>query len=141
MAIQPLSVGEVEQIAHSLALRWFRQDEPLPEFSTRFPDRLESCLQQPFIEFSGLNPYPELIDKASILFYLMVKDHPFMNGNKRLAVTAMLVLLAKNDQWIDTDPFTLYELAKYVASSKPKDKEQILIRINTFLRLHLVNFR
>ncbi len=56
MHIQPLSVGEVEYIAHSLAKDWFDQSEPIPEFGTRYPDKLESCLQQPFLTFEGLDP-------------------------------------------------------------------------------------
>ncbi|HUC87188.1 MAG TPA: type II toxin-antitoxin system death-on-curing family toxin [Candidatus Saccharimonadales bacterium] len=79
-------------------------DEPLPPFNTRYPDRLEGSLIAPFQEFEGHSPYPELEDKAAILFYLMIKDHPFKNGNKRIAVTTLLVFLAENGKWIAVAP-------------------------------------
>ncbi|MCX6725462.1 MAG: type II toxin-antitoxin system death-on-curing family toxin [Candidatus Saccharibacteria bacterium] len=140
MDIQPLSVGEVELIAHNLAVQWFEQDEPIPDFSTRYPDKLESCLQQPFTSFIDLEPYPTLKDKAAILFYLLVKNHPFLNGNKRLAVTTMLVFLAKNNMWIDTSPQALYQVAKTVASSRPQDREDIIQTLTMFISDYLVEF-
>jgi len=33
--------------------------------------------------------YPTLVSKASFLFYLMIKNHPFQNGNKRIAITTL----------------------------------------------------
>ncbi|QQG42451.1 MAG: Fic family protein [Candidatus Giovannonibacteria bacterium] len=44
---------------------------------------LESCLATPFHSFGGKSAYKGLIGKASMLFYLLVKNHPFQNGNKR----------------------------------------------------------
>ncbi|HSE61568.1 MAG TPA: type II toxin-antitoxin system death-on-curing family toxin [Candidatus Saccharimonadales bacterium] len=140
MAIKPLSVGEVEFIAHELACRWFDQTEPIPEFSTRYPAKLESCLQQPFLSFAGLDPYPTLIEKAAILFYLVTKNHPFLNGNKRLAVTIMLNFLAKNGKWIDVSSHSLYEIAVLVAESRPIDKDDMVQALSQFLEKHLINF-
>ena len=140
VAIQPLSVGEVEYIAHALAVKWFRQDEPIPEFSTRYPDKLESCLQQPFTAFQDLDPYPTLIDKAAIMFYLLTKNHPFLNGNERLAVTTVLNFLAKNDKWVEASPVSLYEIAKLVAGSKPEEKDVVVGAFKVFLEKYLVDF-
>jgi len=38
----------------------------------------------PFQKFSGKDLYPGLLSKAAMLFYLLIKDHPFQNGNKEL---------------------------------------------------------
>lgn len=140
MRVEPLSVGEVEYVAHALAADWFGDDEPIPEFSTRYPDRLESCLQQPFVELMGLDPYPGLAAKASILFYLMTKNHPFMNGNKRLAVTTILNLLAKNGKWLKASPEALYRIARKVASSDPREKDVVVKALELFIVKNMIEF-
>ena len=68
--MQTISVKEVEYIAFRLAREMMSFNEPIPDFSTRFPNMLESCLATPFQTFSGKSLYPNLISKASILFYL-----------------------------------------------------------------------
>lgn len=79
-----ITIKEVEYIAVRLAHELMSFNEPIPEFSTRFPNILESCLATPFQSFSGTSPYRDTISKAAILFYLMIKNHPFQNGNKRI---------------------------------------------------------
>ena len=68
-----INVKEVEYIAFKLAQEILSFNEPIPDFSTRFPNILESCLANPFQTFSGKSLYPSLIAKASVLFYLMIK--------------------------------------------------------------------
>jgi len=67
-----ITVKEVEYIAFKLAQEMLAFNEPIPDFSTRFPNILESCLATPFQTFSGKSPYPGFLSKASILFYLMI---------------------------------------------------------------------
>ena len=86
-----ITLREVEYIAVRLAQEMLSFNEPIPDFSTRFPNILESCLATPFQVFSGRSLYPSLISKASIFFYLMIKNHPFQNGNKRIAMTALFL--------------------------------------------------
>ncbi len=121
-----MSIREVEEISFELARRHIEFDEPIPDFSYRFPGILESCLAVPFQRFFGQDPYPTLAAKASILFYLMVKNHPFQNGNKRIAITTLLVLLAKNGKWLRMDLNELYEATILVAESRPQDKNIIV---------------
>ena len=70
--MKKLSLIEVEYIAFKFAKEYLEFDEPIPDFSTRFPNVLESCLAVPFQQFSKKDVYSGLISKASILFYLMV---------------------------------------------------------------------
>jgi len=77
--MEKITVKEVEYIAFRLAQEILSFDEPIPDFSTRFPNILESCLATPFQSFFQKSLYPTLISKASILFYLMIKNHPFQN--------------------------------------------------------------
>ena len=69
---------------------------------------LDSALAAPFQSFEGHIPYPSLQQKAARLGYGLVKDHPFVDGNKRIAAHAMLVFLALNGIEID---YTQEELA------------------------------
>src|SRR5437868_12234953 len=124
--MKKLLLQEVEYIAHQLAKELMDYDEPLPAFATRSPGKLESCIEQPFQTFGGKELYPTLIDKAAVLFYLITKNHPFENGNKRMAVTTTLVFLFKNKRWISVEPEKLYQLALIVAKSKPKDKDLVI---------------
>jgi len=47
--------------------------------------------------FGGEDLYPTVTEKASRMAYSICKNHPFIDGNKRVAVTAMLVILRMND--------------------------------------------
>lgn len=133
MKIKRISLLEVEYIAYQLAKELMEWDEPIPEFGTRYPGRLESCLAQPFQTFQGLL-YPGLIKKAAMLFYLMNKNHPFENGNKRIAVTTLLYFLGENDLWLETTNELLYNFAKEVAGSNPGDKVLVVKKIEEFIQ-------
>lgn len=134
-----ISITEVELIAYRLAEKLMKFDEPIPDFGTRFPSILESCLATPFQKFGGRFLYEGLIKKAAVLFYLMIKNHPFKNGNKRIAMMSMLYLFHKNEKWIESDNQVLYNFAKWVASSDPSVKDATVSAVEKFLGDHLIN--
>jgi death on curing protein len=138
--VKPISIGDVQEIAHALAKKYMEWDEPIPEFGTRRSNILESCLIVPFQEFSKRPVYKGLEGKGAILFYLMVKNHPFQNGNKRVAVITLLVFLAKNNKWLRVDNQEFYNFAKWVAESNPKYKKQTVSAIEDFVKDNLVEF-
>ncbi|MGN0650034.1 MAG: type II toxin-antitoxin system death-on-curing family toxin [Oscillospiraceae bacterium] len=57
---------------------------------------LDSALESPFQTFDGIDIYPALLQKAARLGFSLVSNHPFVDGNKRIGVHAMLVFLALN---------------------------------------------
>ena len=57
---------------------------------------LDSALNAPFQTFDGEDVYPSLQQKAARLCFSLVKNHPFIDGNKRIGAHAMLVFLALN---------------------------------------------
>ena len=57
---------------------------------------LESALNIPFQTFGGKDLYPSLQQKAARLCFGLVKNHPFVDGNKRIGAHAMLVFLVLN---------------------------------------------
>jgi death-on-curing family protein len=134
-----ITLAEVEYLAFRLAKEHLSFDEPIPDFATRFPDRLESCILTPFQTFSGKALYPTLVARAAILFYLMIKNHPFRNGNKRVAITTLLMFLHKNGKWLAVDEQDFYNFTIWVAQSLPSVKEHTVKAIEKFVKDHLVD--
>lgn len=137
--MKSITVKEVEYIAFSLAQELLSFNEPIPDFSTRFPNVLESSLSVPFQTFIKKSPYPNLIAKTSILFYLMIKNHPFQNGNKRIAMATLFVFLYKNKRWIRADSKELYNFTMWIANSPSCAKEETVKAIEKFLTKHMVS--
>ncbi|MCK4849730.1 MAG: type II toxin-antitoxin system death-on-curing family toxin [Phycisphaerae bacterium] len=122
------------------AFAWVREklcpDGDIPDFSTRYPNRLESCLAVPFQRFYGEPIYRSLYAKASVLFYLLIKNHPFRDGNKRIAIATLLFFLHKHGKWINVELNELFEFTKWVAESASKDKDIVLMTIEAYIRKH-----
>ncbi len=137
--IKTLSIAEVEYTAFKLAKELMTYNEPIPDFTTRFPNILESCLAVPFQEFSRKPLYKRIVGKGAILFYLMIKNHPFQNGNKRIAMTTLFYFLYKNKKWLKVDNRELYNFAVWVAESNPKLKKETVQAIETFFNNYLVD--
>lgn len=134
-----LRVIEIKYIAYRLARETMTWDEPIPSFDTRFPNILEQCLVSPFQTFEKKTLYRGLISKSGILFYLLIKNHPFQNGNKRLAITILLYFLYKNNKWLKIDNIELYRFAKWVAESNPRFKTEVVAAIEKFVKTYLIS--
>ncbi|MEK7598656.1 MAG: type II toxin-antitoxin system death-on-curing family toxin [Patescibacteria group bacterium] len=139
MKLRGITITEVKYLAHALAKEMLAWDEPIPDFGTRLPNVLESCLATPFQTFDKKVLYQGLMAKASALFYLMVKNHPFENGNKRIAMTTLFVLLHKNGKWMRVDNQELYNFAVWVAQSNPKLKDETMAAIEKFIKTYIVD--
>lgn len=139
MKIQKLSLAEIEFTAYRLAKKFLDWNEPIPSFDSRFPNVLESCLIVPFQTFAKKNLYKGLVEKAAILFYLLIKNHPFENGNKRIAMTALFVFLHKNKKWLRVDNQELHNFARWVAESNPKLKNELVKAVEKFIKTYLID--
>jgi death-on-curing protein len=137
--IKSISLKEIEYLAYKLAKEFMSYNEPIPDFGSRFPNILESCVVLPFQTFESRTLYKGLVDKAAILFYLMVKNHPFQNGNKRIAMTTLFVFLHKNKKWFKVDTKELYNFAVWVAQSNPKLKNETVSAIQKFIKTYIVD--
>jgi death-on-curing family protein len=135
-----IKLDDIENVAHGLAQKMLSWDEPIPPFVSRYPNKLESCLATPFQTFNKKPLYRTLIDKSSILFYLMIKNHPFKNGNKRVAVTTLLCFLAMNNKWISVDAHELYSFSIFVAESPAKYQKDIVGIIKKFIAANITEY-
>jgi len=138
--IKRIKLADVEYIAFQLAKKFLDWGEPIPDFNTRLPDKLESCIETPFQTFDRKSLYKGLIGKAAILFYLMNKNHPFQNGNKRIAVTTLLFFLIENGEWLSVSNNDIYEFARFVAGSKPEEREKTMLSITSFIEKNIEKF-
>lgn len=138
--IKKLDIDAVKYLAHSLAKEMLNWNEPIPEFETRYPNILESCIGVPFQTYDRKLLYKGLDGKAAVLFYLLIKNHPFQNGNKRIAVTSLLVLLYLNKKWLSVDQVQLYNFAKWVAQSPPELREEVLLAVKKFIDRSMSKF-
>lgn len=137
---EPITVTQVERIAFKIAQEKFGFNEPIPAFRTRFPNILESCLAAPLQTFGGKDLYPSLFEKNAILFYLMIKNHPFQNGNKRIAITTLFYALYTSNLWIEVTNQELYNFAVWVAESPRDAKDEVVKYIVKFIKTKSVPF-
>jgi death on curing protein len=136
--IQAIDVQAVQYIAHSLAKEMMEWGEPTPEFETRYSNVLEACIRTPFQTFDRKLLYRGLEEKAAVLFYGLIKNHPFQNGNKRIAVTALLVFLFRNKRWLKVDQTQLYNFAVWIAQSPPELRDKVIPAIQKFISKAIV---
>jgi death-on-curing protein len=94
---------------------------------------LESALAQPQMTFGGEELYPTLVDKAAVLSYALIKNHPFLDGNKRTGHAAMEVFLVLNDHEIRATVDEQEHVILQVAASEI-DREAF----TAWLRTHVV---
>jgi len=138
--IKWISLNDFEGLCFDLARAHLNFDQPIPDFTTRSPGILESCLGAPLQSFGGEDPYPTFIDKLSLLFYLLIKNHPFRNGNKRIAVMTLFTVLYLNGLWLNSEKLLPYKVAIFVAESKREEKDNVIKLVNKFITDHIEKF-
>lgn len=79
---------------------------------------LESALAAPYQEFAGISNYPTIEEKAARLGFGIIKNHPFIDGNKRTGAHIMLLLLCINGINLDYTQEELIEIILQVASGE-----------------------
>ncbi len=129
-----LTIKEIEFSAYELAVQLLTGSEPIPPFSTRYPEVLERCVYSPQQTFDKKDMYPTLYKKASILFYTLIKNHPFKNGNKRIALTSLILFLEKNGYTITIDSVRIYRFTLWIAESDASLKSSVLEIIEEFIK-------
>ena len=79
---------------------------------------LESAIKSPFQTFDGEELYKNIFEKAAHLGFGILKNHPFLDGNKRCALHSMLVFLLANDVKLSYDDSEVVKLIYNIASGK-----------------------
>ena len=99
---------------------------------------LKSIIDDIYQTFDNKDVYESIEEKASNFLYMIVKNHVFIDGNKRIAATLFIyflqfynILYKENNQVIDNN--TLTALTLLIAESNPKEKDIIINLVMNFL--------
>ncbi len=97
----------------------------------------ESALDSIYQSFGGKELYPSFEEKAANLLYLIIKNHPFVDGNKRIGALLFLKFLyeniSKEELFTKFNSNTLTAVCYLVAASPPEQKEQLIKLIMNFI--------
>lgn len=100
-------------------------------FGIEKDDGFKSATAQISKGFGENDFYPSLEEKAAVLLYLIIKNHAFTDGNKRIAAACFLLFLEYNNALYNknNDPIisneALASITLFVASSKPEEMETV----------------
>ena len=115
----------------------FNQESTL--FATERDKGLESIIGNIYQSFADQDVYKTVEEKGANFLYLVIKNHVFADGNKRIAATLFIYFLSyygllyrDGKQVIDNN--TLAALTLLIAESNPKEKEVMIDLIMNFLR-------
>jgi len=133
-----LKLEDIRDICYVYAKAHLTHDEPIPSFNTRYPETLEAVLASPRTQIGGKFVRPSLSQQAAVLFYEMIKQHPFLNGNKRIACVTLMVLLSLNGKWLETNWKELYDIAVTVATSQTRNRKGMLKLLDDFIKNNIV---
>ena len=108
-------------------------------FGQQKDDSFDSSVSQMYQSFGGKELYPSIEHKAAMLLYLVIKNHSFVDGNKRIAAALFLYFLERNgllyraggNRIIGNDG--LATLTLLIAVSKPKEMDTMIKIIVTIL--------
>lgn len=81
-------------------------------------DLLEAAVQRPMSSAFGEDAYPTIIDKGAALFHSLVRNHAFVDGNKRTATIALVVFLRKNGVQVRWNPLRALDFILDAAQGK-----------------------
>lgn len=79
---------------------------------------IEGSLANVFDSYFGVDQYPTIEEKAARLCQSLIKNHAFLDGNKRIGIFAMLVLLELNGIVLDCTDVELVQLGVGIAASE-----------------------
>lgn len=131
----PLSYEEVIQVVNQLKSM---HKEKL--FGLAKDNSLDSSINTIYQTYDGKELYPSLLEKAANLLYFITKNHPFIDGNKRIAASIFLYFLNKNQILYNADgrkilsDGVLAAITLLVAESKPEEKETLISIIMHYLK-------
>lgn len=122
------SYKEVVVAIHTLKEILIEKSEAAELFGQEREKGLSSILNNLEQTFDGHPLYVSLQEKAAHLIYFVIKDHPFIDGNKRIGSFLFLLYLQKQGLNLPLEDKGLVALALLIAESDPSQKD-ILIRL------------
>ena len=109
-------------------------------FGVEKDESFKGAVGNVFQSFGGRDLYPTLEEKAAHLLYFVVKDHSFLDGNKRIAAAVFLYFLDRNQALFTPagekaiDDSALVAMTILIAESKPEEKDVMVALVMHFLK-------
>ena len=110
----------LEQVA---IIHSFQQDKYNGMPGIRSQEMLESAVYRPQASFDGSDLYNTIFEKAASLMHSLIKNHPFVDGNKRTGILAAIAFLESNGFSFSMGEKELVEFTVGVASGGIKLQE------------------
>ena len=139
--LKPKGSNSKKQIKYEDCLeiiKKLRFNEESTLFAVERDRGLESIIGNIYQSFAGKEIYKSVEEKGANFLYLIVKNHVFADGNKRIAATLFIyflnfygILYKNGEQTIDNN--TLAALTLLIAESNPKEKDVIIDLVMNFL--------
>lgn len=100
-------------------------------FGKEKDDSFKGSIGNIYQSYAGQEIYESLEEKAANLLYFVIKNHSFLDGNKRIAATMFLYFLDKNNALFEDgkktiEDSTLVALTIMIAESRPEEKEMMI---------------
>jgi death on curing protein len=84
---------------------------------------IESAISRPFITYDGRDLYPSIIEKIAVIAHSLIGNHGFIDGNKRIGVAVLLILIKMNNISISYTQQELIDLGLKTAEGIMKEKD------------------
>jgi prophage maintenance system killer protein/predicted XRE-type DNA-binding protein len=127
-----IEVSELRQLIKTTKECLIKRGEASELFGKEVDAKFQGALGAIYQTFDGKDVYPSLEEKASNLLYLVIKNHGFVDGNKRIGSILFVYFLAKHqflynpNGQLKISENSLVSLALLIAQSNPKDKALII---------------
>ena len=134
-----LDYDEAKEEIEKLKTNLIAKKEATNLFGLERENSFKGIIRNVYQTFGGEDLLPNIEEKASNLFYYIVKDHPFTDGNKRIGAFMFVLFLSKNNYLYDNsgelkiNSNTLIALALLIAESNPSEKELIIKLISNLI--------
>ena len=127
-----LDYDEAKENIEKLKFNLITKKEATELFGMERENSFKGILRNIYQTFAGEELLPTIEEKAANLFYYIVKDHPFVDGNKRIGAFMFVLFLSKNNYLYDKEgeikinSNALVSLALLIAHSNPNEKDLII---------------
>ncbi len=123
---KPLEYGDVIVAISKLKAKLFSISEATELFGNERCEQLQSILGNLEQTMFGEELYKSVEEKAANLLYMVIKDHPFSDGNKRIGSFLFLFYVQSNKLPFNIDQVGLTALTLLIAESNPNQKDLII---------------
>ena len=134
-----LTRDKTEEAIEKLKTELIQKKDASELFGQKRGEMLEGIINNLYQTFESKELYPSIEDKASHLLYFIIKDHPFIDGNKRIGSFLFIFFLERNNYLFKKNgekkfnDNALVALALLIAISAPKQKDIMIKLIMNFI--------